>query len=218
MIGFPDGRDPEFLAFQILDVSYFRTDNQEINSLLERHQDELQRKPLENPAKSADEGRRERNIAIHYGHACNPRTDLNQLDLQSFLAKEVLGHGDVERRRDVASARVSDPDFLGLSVKRTARTGKNTQAGDQQHQSEISRLVESHCGFSLLESHYFDPSSFASAGVAADRFAISAPAEHRRALPISGDKIDLTSASRAARDRSDCHRDRRPGTRPLGWA
>jgi hypothetical protein len=95
---------------------------------------------------------------------------LDELYLQPFVAKEAFARSDVKWRGDIASARVSDSDFLGLSVKQATRTGKSAQAGDQQHQSEISRLVKSHYGFSLLESHHFDQSSFASAGVAADRF------------------------------------------------
>jgi hypothetical protein len=69
---------------------------------------------------------------------------LNQLDLQSFLAKEVLGHGDVERRHYVATARVCDPDFLGLCVKSSDRADRKAQQGAEHKPLQVSSMISLH--------------------------------------------------------------------------
>ena len=118
MIAAVDRRDAELLALEVLDVlDDFRANHQKIDALLEQDENRFHRQSLHDATERADEGRRERYISVEHRHRAEPRIDLNELDLQSFISEEAFRLSDIIRRVRVAPAGEGDTDFLALRAE-----------------------------------------------------------------------------------------------------
>src|SRR4029434_10526517 len=101
-----------------------------IHSFFESNQNDFQGKSLQNAAKGADKGGRKGDIAIHDCHRPKSGTDLDKLYLQAFFAKEAFACGNVKRRNRVAAARISDPNFLCLSIEASRKKSSGRQSSE----------------------------------------------------------------------------------------
>src|SRR5262249_38142170 len=127
-------RDSELFSFQILNVfDDFRADHQIVNTLFEQDEHRLHRQSLHNAPKCADKGAGEDDDPVQHRHCAQPRIDLNELDIQSFLFEKSFGLGDVIGRVGIAAARERDADLLRL------RAGALLAAKNPEERSERYR-------------------------------------------------------------------------------
>ena len=107
----------QFFAFQILNVfDEIRAHHQIIRTLFQENENRLHRQALHDAAKGADEGCRERHVAVQYRHGAEARIDLDEFDLQPLVFEETLGLSHVVRSVGVDAARQRDTDLLALRV------------------------------------------------------------------------------------------------------